>query len=115
MWKVYHIQTGKIVRAGFENDDDAKDWMERRRDLADDDYDIEEMDEEEEEEYLENASDEEDDYEVGDEIIPKPLFVDDDDDDNDNDNDNDRTTSDSYGSEYEDDDSGFTLVDDEDL
>ncbi len=63
MWKVYNIQTGRIIKAGFDSDDQAKDWLERRKDLVDDEFDIDEMDEEEEEEYLEN-DDAEDDEEV---------------------------------------------------
>lgn len=58
MWKVYNIATGRIVKAGFESDDQAKDWLERRKDLADDEFDIDEMDEEEEEEYLESEDEE---------------------------------------------------------
>src|SRR5262245_48527668 len=61
VWKVYNIQTGRIVKAGFDSDDQAKDWLERRKDLADDEYDIDEMDEEEEEEFLENEDGEEED------------------------------------------------------
>ena len=57
MWKVYNIQTGRIAKAGFESDDQAKDWLERRKDLADDEFDIDEMDEEEVEELLEEAKD----------------------------------------------------------
>jgi len=57
VWKVYNIATGKIVKAGFESDDLAKEWLERRKDLPEDEYDIDEMDEEEEEEFLENESD----------------------------------------------------------
>jgi hypothetical protein len=57
VWKVYNIQTGRIIKAGFETDDQAKDWLERRKDLPDDEHDIDEMDEEEEEEFLESESD----------------------------------------------------------
>lgn len=59
VWKVYHIQTGRIVKAGFDSDEQAKDWLERRKDLPDDEHDTDEMDDEEEEDYLENEADEE--------------------------------------------------------
>ena len=106
MWKVYHIQTGKLIRGGFDVEDAAKDWIERRKDLAEDDYDVTEMDEEEEEEYLENGGDE-DDFDDGPETMPEPLY-----------------TDDSYepgesnrpvdaGSEFDEDDSGYSVVDDD--
>lgn len=60
MWKVYHIQSGRLVKAGFDSDDQAKDWLERRKDLAEDEHDIDEMDEEEEEEFLESEGDDDD-------------------------------------------------------
>ena len=53
MWKVYKIDDGRIIKAGFETDDQAKDWLERRNELADDEYDVEEMDEEEIAEFAE--------------------------------------------------------------
>lgn len=59
VWKVYNIQTGRIVKAGFDSDEQAKDWLERRKDLADDEFDVDEMDEEEEEEFLESDDDDE--------------------------------------------------------
>ena len=60
MWKVYRISTGDRLKAGFENEDSARDWMQQRISLDESDHDIEEMDEEEEEEYLESMSDDED-------------------------------------------------------
>ena len=53
MWKVYKIDDGRIIKAGFESDDQAKDWLERRNELSDDEYDVEEMDEEEIAEFAE--------------------------------------------------------------
>jgi hypothetical protein len=55
VWKVYHIETGHLIKAGFDTEDQAKDWVERRQELMSDDHDVEEMDEEEVEEYLETA------------------------------------------------------------
>lgn len=59
MWKVYRIDDGRIIKAGFESDDQAKDWLERRNDLADDEFDVEEMDEEEVAEFTESDEDDE--------------------------------------------------------
>jgi len=53
VWKVYKIDDGRIIKAGFESDDQAKDWLERRIELSDDEYDVEEMDEEEIAEFAE--------------------------------------------------------------
>ena len=61
VWKVYNIETGQTVKAGFDDEDAAKEWVEKRQDLLEEDHDIEEMDEDEEEEYLEEHGDEEDD------------------------------------------------------
>ena len=69
MWKVYHIQSGRIVKAGFDSDDQAKEWLERRKDLAEDEHDIDEMDEEEEEE---NADDE---TEAVESMVHGDLFI----------------------------------------
>ncbi len=57
MWKVYKIDDGRIIKAGFESDDQAKDWLERRTELSDDEYDVEEMDEEEIAEFAELEED----------------------------------------------------------
>ena len=59
MWKVYKIDDGRIVKAGFDSDEQAKEWLERRNDLADDEYDVEEMDEEEIAEFSESEDDDE--------------------------------------------------------
>lgn len=74
-WKVYNVHTGRIVKAGFDDEETAKDWLELRKDLLTVDFLVEEMDEEEEEEYQEQE--EEEDEEVED------SFADDDDDDDD--------------------------------
>lgn len=47
-WKVYNIHSGRIIKAGFDDEELAKDWMESRRDLSPEDYLVEEMDSEEE-------------------------------------------------------------------
>lgn len=68
-WKVYHVDTGKIVKAGFETEDEAKDWLEAREEDLEDVYMIEEMDQDEVDEWAE--SQEKDDYEDDDEIETK--------------------------------------------
>ncbi|SMF33855.1 hypothetical protein [Pseudobacteriovorax antillogorgiicola] len=70
-WKVYHVDTGKIVKAGFESEDDAKDWLEAREDDFEDIYEIEEMDQDEEDEWLEAQEKEDYDDDEEDEIEPK--------------------------------------------
>lgn len=52
-WKVYHVDTGKIVKAGFTDEDEAKDWLEAREEDFQDVYMVEEMDQDEEDEWLE--------------------------------------------------------------
>lgn len=70
MWKVYNIHTDKIIKAGFKNEDEAKEWVETRDFLSKDDYMVDEMDQDEEDEWLERVeSDEEDEEdEVAEEI-----------------------------------------------
>lgn len=78
MWKVYDIETGKVIKAGFETEDDAKEWLESKVDALTSDYEIEEMDEDEEAEYdfegededmsLESESDDEEEEEDGDSL-----------------------------------------------
>ncbi len=51
LWKVYHIESGKILKAGFESEDDAKDWLEARHEDLEDDYTVDEMDHDEEDEW----------------------------------------------------------------
>jgi len=79
-WKIYNIHSGKIVKAGFDDEEIAKDWLENRRDLEQVDFLVEEMDDEEEEEY---ASREDDDEEVGASFQAEATDDDDDDDDDD--------------------------------
>ena len=31
MWKVYEIDSGRILMAGFEDEDQAKSWYDRKR------------------------------------------------------------------------------------
>ena len=49
-WKIFNIETGALVRGGFEDEDAAKGWLEKRfgESAALDDYDINEMDDDEE-------------------------------------------------------------------
>jgi hypothetical protein len=74
-WKVYNVHTGKIVKAGFEDEDSAKDWLEMRRDLPTEDYLVEEMDEEEE-----DAVEDDDDEEIEPSFVPEELDEDENDD-----------------------------------
>lgn len=60
LWKVFNIETGKIIKAGFKSEDDAKEWLELKNELLQEDYDVEDMDSDEEEEWLESQQD--DDY-----------------------------------------------------
>ena len=74
-WKVYNIHSGRIVKAGFDEEETAKDWLEIRRDLAPEDFLVEEMDDEEEEEWASREDD--DDAVVGEEVAESdPDFVD---------------------------------------
>ncbi|NRA63702.1 MAG: hypothetical protein HRU19_04420 [Pseudobacteriovorax sp.] len=69
-WKVYHIDTGKIVRAGFETEDEAKDWLEARSEDLDDIYEVEEMDQDEIDQWQED-NESEDDFDEDDAIEVK--------------------------------------------
>lgn len=53
VWKIYHIQSGELVKAGFSTEDDAQDWLERHSSSSDNAFEIEEMDEDEWIEYQE--------------------------------------------------------------
>lgn len=53
MWKISKISSGSLVKAGFESEDDARDFLESKDSLDEELYDCVEMNEEEEEEYLE--------------------------------------------------------------
>lgn len=59
-WKVVDSSSGKILKAGFEDEDTALDWLETNENILDEDklYDVEEMDEDDEVDY---ADDEEED------------------------------------------------------
>lgn len=95
-WKVYNIHTGKIIKAGFDDEEAAKDWLELRRDLATEDYLVEEL-EEEEEELLEEDDEDSD------------AFVPEEDDDEDDGEDFER-----HGMSYGDEDEDYVDDDDED-
>lgn len=77
LWKVYNIETGKILKAGFDNEDDAKDWLEERADKLADEHVVEEMDTDEIEEWKEENEEEEVEAKVEDD---DDEYVDDDDD-----------------------------------
>jgi hypothetical protein len=62
LWKVYNIETGKILKAGFDNEDDAKDWLEERAEKLADEHVVEEMDADEIDEW--NEENKEDDVEA---------------------------------------------------
>ena len=49
LWKIYNIHSGKMLKAGFEDEDEAKEWLEARDHLPLEDYLVEEMDPDEEE------------------------------------------------------------------
>ncbi len=54
VWKIYNIESGKILKAGFETEDDASEWMEEHTDDEEQgDLEIDEMDDDEWEEYQE--------------------------------------------------------------
>ena len=70
LWKVYNIETGKIMKAGFESEDDAKDWLEERYEDLADEYAVEEMDQDEEDDWR-DANDED-----NDEVVAAPAAED---------------------------------------
>ena len=47
VWKVFHIQSGDIIKAGFEDDEAAQAWLDKISEAEDNSFDIEEMDEDE--------------------------------------------------------------------
>ncbi len=96
LWKVYNIETGKILKAGFDNEDDAKDWLEERAEKLADEHVVDEMDADEIDEWKEENEDEEvdakvkedeeeldddEDEEESDETSLDELYEDEDDDD----------------------------------
>ena len=78
LWKVYNIETGKILKAGFDSEDDAKDWLEERAEKLADEHVVDEMDTDEIEEWKEENEAEEKEKEEADE---DEEFDEDDDDD----------------------------------
>ena len=74
LWKVFNIESGKIIKAGFKSEDEAKEWLELKNELLQEDYDIEDMDSDEEEEWLERQEDGlfESDYENDDDLDDSP-------------------------------------------
>lgn len=70
-WKVYHIQSGRILKAGFASEDEAKDWLEQKSGELQEDYEVEEMDPDEEEDWRERMEDEE--YEEGEITEDEPI------------------------------------------
>ena len=34
VWKVFNINSGRVIKAGFQDEEAAKDWLELRRDLV---------------------------------------------------------------------------------
>lgn len=52
-WKVYNVDTGKILKAGFETEEEAKEWLEVREDDLEDIHMAEEMDQDEAVEWAE--------------------------------------------------------------
>ena len=53
VWKIYHIQSGSLVRAGFESEEDAREWLDENSSAENSAFEVEEMDEDEWQEYLE--------------------------------------------------------------
>ena len=53
MWKVYKIESGEILKAGFECEDEARDWYDARGEQLEGLYTIDEMDVDEQNEWLE--------------------------------------------------------------
>jgi hypothetical protein len=78
LWKVFDIQTGKILRAGFESEDEAKDWLELKSDDLQENYEVEEMDPDEEEEWRERLASGEldEDVDEDEEVSPPMTFGD---------------------------------------
>ena len=77
MWKVYEIDSGRILMAGFEDEDQARDWYDERGEDLEGLYTIDEMDEDEEYEWTEEQQklaekQEEEYYEEKDELDDHP-------------------------------------------
>lgn len=64
LWKVFAVDTGKIVKAGFRSQDEAEEWLDLRSDHLNDDYEVEEMDSDEEDEWVDRLEENQDDQEA---------------------------------------------------
>ena len=53
MWKVYEIDSGEILKAGFEDEEEARDWLDEKADEIEGPCTVDEMDEDEEYEWQE--------------------------------------------------------------
>ncbi len=60
MYKIFHVSTGRTLKAGFRSEDKAQDWLDAREDLNQELYVIDEMDPDEEDEWLAENEQEED-------------------------------------------------------
>lgn len=103
LWKVYNIQNGKTLRAGFESEEEAKEWLELKGDDLQDHYEVEEMDFDEEEEWREAQ-------EAGEDAIDEEL----------EDLDEEEALPLTFGEEYYDgddlpDDDDLSVIDDDDI
>ncbi len=99
LWKVYNIETGKILKAGFESQDDANDWLEERAEKLADEHVVEEMDADEIEEWNEENGEDEDEVAAAAEDEDEDDYVEDSDAD-----DGDETSLDELYDDEEDDD-----------
>lgn len=59
VWKVFEIESGKIIKAGFANEDQASRWLLKKTSLAHGDFEVEEMDDDEWDEYQESSDEDE--------------------------------------------------------
>ena len=88
MWKIILIESDSAIKQGFESEDDAMEWLDRSRNISDEDCRIEEMSEEEEEEFLDHVGEDEDIEESIEKFKNGTANEDDDDDLNHGDSDN---------------------------
>ena len=51
MWKVYKIDSGDIIKAGFNGEEEARDWLDEKADEMEGLFTVDEMDEDEEYEW----------------------------------------------------------------
>ena len=82
MWKVYEIDSGVILKAGFEDEDEARDWLDANTDDREGLFTMDEMDEDEEYEWQEAQSkkdeieeDQDEDFEPHDPYEPLDLSL----------------------------------------